>query len=277
MNTSLKVDQQPFKPRIEDSAPFPDSERVVYGRNPLELVICQLRFPSVLKISAEPPAAFQERVRKEFPLYREVPTVGFGVTLPSEMSDVVNRMLPIPTTRAYEFASGDDAWKVTLTQESLALTCTNYTRWEGFRQHLRTLLEVLLDLYQPPFFTRIGLRYRDVINRSELGLAGVSWSELLSKELGGVFHSAVASSIEGLAYQLVLTLQSDAAKVTIQHGLGQKGEEICYIVDSDFYVTNRTETNDAIDILNYFNRQSGRLFRWSIAERLHRALEPRSV
>jgi uncharacterized protein (TIGR04255 family) len=38
-------------------------------------------------------------------------------------------MLPIPTTRAYEFASGDDAWKVTLTQESLALTCTNYTRW----------------------------------------------------------------------------------------------------------------------------------------------------
>jgi uncharacterized protein (TIGR04255 family) len=277
MNTSVKVDQQPFRPRIDDPAPFPDSERVVYSRNPLELVICQLRFPSVLKISTEPPADFQDRVRREFPLYREVPTVNFGVSLPSEMSTVVNRMLPIPTTRAYEFSSGDKAWTVTLTQESLALTCTNYSRWEKFREHLEMLLGILRDLYQPPFFTRIGLRYRDVLNRSELGLVGVSWSDLLSKELGGVFHSAIAASIEGLAYQLILSLQGGAAKVTIQHGLAQKGDELCYIVDSDFYVTNRTETHDAIDILNYFNRQSGRLFRWSIAERLHRALEPRPV
>jgi uncharacterized protein (TIGR04255 family) len=277
MNTSLKVDQHPFKPRVDDPAPFPESERIVYARNPLELVICQLRFPSVLKISSEPPADFQDRVRKEFPLYCEVPTVSFGTSLPSEVSTVVSRMLPIPTTRAYEFSSANKEWAVTLTQESLALTCTNYTRWEAFRARLGELLEVFVNLYQPPFFTRIGLRYRDVINRTELGLVGVSWSDLLSKELGGVFHSAIAGSIEGLAYQLVLTLQGGAAKVTIQHGLAQKGEELCYIVDSDFYVTNRTETQNAIDILNYFNRQSGRLFRWSIADRLHRALEPRPV
>ena len=51
--------------------PFPDSERVIYQRNPLLEVICQLRFPSILRIDSEAPAVFQERVRKEYPMYQE--------------------------------------------------------------------------------------------------------------------------------------------------------------------------------------------------------------
>ena len=50
--------------------PFPESERVVFRRNTLAEVICQLRFPPILEIAAKDPAAFQEQIRAEYPLYQ---------------------------------------------------------------------------------------------------------------------------------------------------------------------------------------------------------------
>ncbi|MFY9732395.1 MAG: TIGR04255 family protein [Candidatus Acidiferrales bacterium] len=277
MNTSLKTEQRRFRPRIEDADPFPDSQRVVYARNPLELVICQFRFPPILKISSEPPAIFQDQLRREYPLYRAIPAITLPGGLPAEVSNLVEGMISFPGAKAHEFSSADGAWAVTVIQESLALTCKNYTRWEHFKEHLRLPLELLIRLYEPSFLTRIGLRYRDVIDRSVLGLTDVPWGNLLSKDLAGAFHSAIAPFIEGLTHQVVVKLQNGLARVTIQHGLAQKGEQVCYIIDSDFSVTERTEHQDAMGILDYFNRQSGRLFRWLIADRLHNAMDPRPV
>ena len=136
---------------------------------------------------------------------------------------------------------------------------------------------VLLEkIYHPSFFTRIGLRYRNVIARYQLGLKDVPWRELLSPELACEFHSRIAESIENTGHQLVLRVQGDA-KVTLQHGLGNKDGEVCYIIDNDFYTLQRTGVKDAATILDYFNRQAGRLFRWCIADRLHRAMEPNAV
>ena len=51
--------------------PFPNVPRVTYRNNPLVQVICQLRFPPILKIDAEVPADFQESIRKDFPKFSE--------------------------------------------------------------------------------------------------------------------------------------------------------------------------------------------------------------
>ena len=41
---------------------FPDVARVLYRRNPIELAVCQFRFPPILRIDAEIPSQFQERI-----------------------------------------------------------------------------------------------------------------------------------------------------------------------------------------------------------------------
>jgi uncharacterized protein (TIGR04255 family) len=51
--------------------PFPDSPRAIYRMNPLDHVICQLRFPPILMIDSKPPNEFQDAIRKEYPLYYE--------------------------------------------------------------------------------------------------------------------------------------------------------------------------------------------------------------
>ncbi len=41
--------------------------RCRYGKSPLGEVICQLRFPEILSISAKLPVEFQEEIRGEYP------------------------------------------------------------------------------------------------------------------------------------------------------------------------------------------------------------------
>jgi len=75
---------------------------LIYAKNPLEMVICQVRFPAILKISSEPPADFQEALRREYPLFREVPPLDVGTGLPQELSAVMSKLLPLPSSKAYE-------------------------------------------------------------------------------------------------------------------------------------------------------------------------------
>ena len=49
-----------------------DRERCIYRSNPLIEVICQLRFPTILSISAREPADFQEGIRQHFPQYKRL-------------------------------------------------------------------------------------------------------------------------------------------------------------------------------------------------------------
>lgn len=51
---------------------FSDSERVHYAKAQLAEVVCQLRFPSILRIAAEEPADFQERIRATYPRYSRI-------------------------------------------------------------------------------------------------------------------------------------------------------------------------------------------------------------
>ncbi|HQU44113.1 MAG TPA: TIGR04255 family protein, partial [Pirellulales bacterium] len=71
--------------------PLPEFPRVIYGKNPLEVVICQLRFPPILRIGAELPAEFQERIRKDYPEFRDRSAAlgmpaQFAQSLPIELS-----------------------------------------------------------------------------------------------------------------------------------------------------------------------------------------------
>jgi uncharacterized protein (TIGR04255 family) len=264
--------------------PFPDSDRVVYGRNPLIEVICQLRFPPILRIAAEAPVAFQEKIRNEFPLFSEkFPEVNVEMPLgvPPAIAELVKGNFPKRKLIGYDFVSADEKWKVSLTRDFLSLSTSQYTRWEHFRQHLEGPLQALIGVYAPAFFTRVGLRYQDLIQRSPLGLPpATKWSELIKPHIAGV-HAVpeLEGAVEESMGQLLISLPQFKAKVRINYGIVQTVEsgEKCFLIDADYYTEERTKT-DAVDgILTYFNKQSGRLFRWCIEDRLQEAMEPQLV
>lgn len=97
---------------------FSASERVLYGKRQLIEVICQLRFPTILSISAKEPAEFQEAIRAEFPRYarnlEKLPPKVIGQ--PGAM-----KLEEQPTVVNYQFLTAAGDWKVNLTNTFLAL------------------------------------------------------------------------------------------------------------------------------------------------------------
>lgn len=257
---------------------FPEVDRVVYDKNPLVEVICQLKFPRILRIDTELPAAFQEEIRPAFPNFRQSAALDLS-NLPPDLARLVGLDRALGAgQQSYEFSSADGGWKITLTSQFLALVTTDYRRWEQFKERLVLPLEALKKTYAPPFFSRLGLRYQDVIKRSSLALDDVPWRDLLQERiLGELATPEIEAATAEVARNLLLQLGVDGYKVRVQHGFAKTGQdpENCYLIDCDFFVELQTEPTHATAALDRLNKESGRLFRWCIKPRLHEAMGPR--
>jgi uncharacterized protein (TIGR04255 family) len=259
--------------------PFPGSDRVVYKKNPLVQVVCQLSFPSILRVDVEPPARFQERIRSDFPIFWDKSSErgGFPSDLPSPIANIIwSSGRPRPQS-AYDFVSADRVWTVGLTREFLSLSTSDYRRWEDFATRLQGPLQSLIAEYAPAWFGRIGLRYQNLIHRSNLGLSNEPWSSLLQPHLSGILSATnLQATVAATVTQTTIKFDDQAGYVNIRHGLVQpaRGDEIAYLIDNDFFTDKQTRTEDVSRILSFFNHQSGRLFRWCITPRLHEAMGP---
>jgi uncharacterized protein (TIGR04255 family) len=260
---------------------FPEAERVIYRSNPLIEVVFQLRFARLLRIEQDP-AAFQERVLVDYPVLKEsvvapIPNEYVNELSSIDMSSLVSS-LNLSKRRAYDFVSTDGFWRISLTGDFVALVNTQYTRWEDFRARLEKVSATFTETYKLATFTRVGLRYKNVICRSKLSLKDDSWRTLLRTDLlGELVNPDFEKDTRHAARELVLGLDFDDARVRVLHGFVQlqdTGDEVSYLVDADFSREKSTEKNDVRPILDRFNREAGRLFRWCIERKLHEAMGP---
>ncbi len=264
--------------------PFPDSKRVVYGENPLTEVICQLRFPPILDISTVDPAEFQGHVRRLFPLYKKAGpglSVGLPAEVPEQVQNIVTQFVQGgDVDTRHKFLTDDELRAITLTRDFVAVTDRRYVTWEKFKGDIELARNALEKVYEPAFYSRVGLRYKDVIDRSQLGLEEEPWDALLSEELIGSLLAAENLRDRVRRVQTVAQISVDevvGGYVILRHGLldqTQDGEAQTYTIDADFYSEEREATKDVTASLDLFNGLAGRLFRWAIKDRLHEALRP---
>lgn len=260
--------------------PLAAVDRVIYGKNPLDNVICQARFPTILRIDAEVPSAFQQRLlpdyvnltqRQEFVV--DVQT-GQG---PSGPAANEIRRATAPIAMNYEFATEDSRWSVNLTRNFISLSTTEYVRWEEFRRRFEAVLHVFVDVYRPVHFTRIGLRYVDVIVRSQLGLDSVDWDELVTVPLLGVLGSDdVRHAVKQFHTRFVMEMGEGQGlvRVTAETVESAESREICFMIDSDYYSLKRRKSEELLPEIEYFHSRAFELFRWCITDRLHDAMRP---
>jgi uncharacterized protein (TIGR04255 family) len=242
--------------------------------------ICQVRLPPILRIDTDVPARFQDLIRDEFPLVTEE-NVGLPPELPAEVSQLLRAALTSQAQRkTWRFGSADGGWSVALNRDFLALSTDAYTRWEVFRQRLVVLLESLKAEYRPAFYTRLGLRYQNVIARSDLGLVGVPWSRLIEPHVAGPMGApAIAEEIQEATSRILFRLPHDQGSVNLRHGTGTRehDDEPIYLIDADFFSEDKAEVDNVFPRLDCFNQLATRLFRWCISDELHTAMGPTPI
>lgn len=266
--------------------PFPTAPRVIYQNNPLIEVVCQLRFPPILKIDNELPALFQEAIRADYPNFMEVS--GFTKQIeqkinPSDPNDIFDQLIKqnFINIKEYKFSSADEIWKVTLSRTFIALSTSKYERWEEFRLKLEFLFKKFIEIYNPSYFSRIGLRYIDVIDREKLNLKGVSWKDLLQDYVLGIISTEEGKAIKAFECKYEIGLADAESVVAIRTSFAKTKDnnnlDDSYVIDSDFFNNNKINSTEVFNKLDFFHDRATRLIRWAIKPMLHDAMTPKDI
>lgn len=257
---------------------FSMEKRCRYGANPLIEVICQLRFPEILSIAANPPAEFQDAIRAEFPRFlKRMDTPAPRITGGPGSYGLESQ----PGSINYQFLSEDGMWRVNLTSKFISLSCTKYTCWEEFAARLDKPLAAFIRIYQPAWFERVGLRYVNAISRKELGLEGIGFSELITPCYLGPMAEADVSERNTTRCTIDLeTAIRGGCRVKLHagpgflHCPGKDDKEIRFVLDLDLFMPGKVPVHLSAGALQTLHSQAFPIFRGAITDTLQEAMEP---
>ncbi len=260
---------------------FSNEPRCAYRSHQLQEVICQLRFPEILSIGTNIPAAFQDAIRAEYPQYaarkEAAPPKITGAPGAFQLENP-------PASINYQFTSADGIWRVNLTTKFISIACTRYTGWEDFAAKLDKPLAAFIKLYKPAYFERVGLRYVNIISRNALELEGTPFRDLISSCYLGILSeedvSEAASSRCSLDMEVGIR-GGCKAKIHAGPGLvkknGKQDPEVKFIFDQDLYMPGKLPVNLSAGALQTLHSQAYSIFRGAITDTLHEAMEPHHI
>ncbi|HQY92888.1 MAG: TIGR04255 family protein [Caldilinea sp.] len=240
---------------------FPHHPDIALAKPPLAEVICQVRFPPILRIAREEPSEFQERIRERFPLLDI--EQGVVVKLPAPASGIAPSA-EIPP-RVFRFTSADHQTSVSLAIDFYALSTQRYTHWSDFAANLALVQTAVESIYRPAYASRIGLRY---INRfTTQGTQCATMSEvlaLLRPELTALFQTDAWSQPASLVTQL--NLPDDQAMLTLRTAYSESADEPFFLLDFDYYEEGSLGFDKLVERCDRYHRVIYNAFRWSLRE-----------
>ena len=260
---------------------FSQEPRCIYKSNQLGEVICQLRFPEILRIAVQPPVEFQEAIRASYPQYS------------SRMETLAPRITGVPghlsvekqkETINHQFMSADGVWRINLTSKFISLACTRYPHWEEFAARLDAPLAAFIQIYKPAYFERVGLRYLNFISRKALVLENTPFSELLAPCYLGPLGEDDVQEAATTRCSVDTEMQiRGGCRVKIHAGPGmvkrngKNDPEIQFIFDQDLYMPGNVPVTHSAGALQTLHSQAFSIFRGAITDKLHEALDPEAI
>jgi uncharacterized protein (TIGR04255 family) len=236
-----------------DNRPIPD---VILDASPLTEVICQVRFPSVLRLQHDPAlvAKIQDRLRGTYPNV-EAGAV-FQIAIPAELQQAPQIAVARTTWRVTD---GDRKWAIAIAPEFVALSTSAYAHWDDFARRLEPVLGAVFEEAVIGSVSRIGLRYTNMISETN----GQSWSHLIEPAL------LCWLADPGEERQIVSALQevrltTPTCRVGFRHGILPPSEGIAskYLIDTDCYVDVAADAipGALLSMLATFNDTANRFF-----------------
>lgn len=252
---------------------FSNAQRVIYKHNPIVKVIYQLRFPTILSINTTEPATYQDKIREVFPLYRVL----------NQPQTVIKLNIPpiVQSQKNHCFLSENEKWQVNLTSSFISFSTEEYNCWEDFKRKFQNCLTAFLDIYKPAFFERIGLRYIDAFNKSQLGLNDELWKNLINPAYLGILSESdiQEKNVQVNTLNSEFQLDDELSNVKITAGLGHKDNspETGFLIDCDCFCNSKLKSQEIYDKTEYLHTKSTTLIRGAITSKLHEAMEPRNI
>ncbi len=230
-----------------------------FKRNVLELAVCEFRFPTLLELSEpKPPAGFVHALRKEYPHIERANELTFGAG--SHESN---------TAHVFRSTKGD--WSISLRQSMFALETKKYKDYEGFKRRVANVVSAASKVIDSDFFTRVGLRYVNVVDVGENPA-----NDWINERLVGPLKDSAFMQVHD--YSGKILMQSDDGGALLQHGIrfsnlgkGENAAPPAYVIDIDIF-RNDVLVADYEAVLDRMHQQAFDIFDWAIGEKLRERL-----
>ena len=244
-----------------------------YARNFLKKVICRLDFPVILRLRGDSPAALQETLKSRFPKSAE--SVVLAVKREESVTDGAQLKIEEPVTQ-WEFRTRDNASKLTLSRSFLVLETQAYAEFAPFYESFAAAFSSLQEQYSPQVYTRLGLRYINVVER-ERGDA-LDWAGWFAPEL--IAHLRFAYPGALLQAMERTTVQTGSGRAVLQYGINNPDFPAPivrreFVLDIDCYTDEDMEPGEVISKLGSLNVDAVDLFERAVGCELRKRLEGR--
>jgi uncharacterized protein (TIGR04255 family) len=224
---------------------FPQYSDVPLKKSPLVEVICQVRFPPILRLLNEPPVEIQEVIVGRFPQI--------------EMSTSEEE------GSLYRFVSQNGHVAATVSSSIFALATNRYTVWSDFARDLELIQGAMQRIYEIPFYYRVGLRYVNFFTTENTGAISVTEiSEVLRPELTALLRSDAWTDPTELLSQVLL--KQDERSLGIRVGAKASPEEGGPLVflDLDCFEAGQIPVDHLTDRSDESHNLIYDAFRWSL-------------
>jgi uncharacterized protein (TIGR04255 family) len=226
-----------------------------YKRNFLRQAVCELRFPTLMELGeSKPPVVLVHALRKEYPhleLANEV-TIGMG-----SMNNDNNHVHTMRTSKAN--------WSVSIKQSSLTVETSAYSEYAEMKKRVLKVIEAAEKVIDTDFFTRVAIRYINVIDVGSDPVDG--W---VNPVLVAPLQQNAFVNIQEFAGKLLLSAADGGC--LLQHGVRLKpavnGQSVApeYFIDIDAF-RGEMPIGDVGGALDSIHEQAFNLFDWCIGDK----------
>lgn len=214
---------------------------------PLELVLCQVRWPALGSLQTEdqlrPVAVMFGEAIAGYPLFSEARNVNYLITPDGITSTDAGSV--------YQWGSVDDVWHISLARQFMTVYCTQYDGYESFDAQLRIALDALSTHVHVPLVDRIGVRYINRISRQEDmdDLPSLLSPEVLGYQAIDVVQPgpSLVSSTNQVTYQV------DDALLQVRSGVfppGQSVDPAIRVLPTDSWVLDLESSREGRQLLD---------------------------
>ncbi|MDB0568082.1 TIGR04255 family protein [Ralstonia solanacearum] len=227
-----------------------------YRRTFLKQAVAEFRFPTLMELGERrPPVAFVAALRKEYPtieLQNEV-----TLTVGGESAGSINKHI---------FRSRKPGWTVSLKESAFSVETNVYPGFAEMLTHVLQVVAAASKVIDSEFFTRVGLRYINVID-SGTKPEGGGW---VNHDLVAPLQSHYFQGIQ--EYAGTVQLGTEDGGCTLQHGIRKKmptkdqdPKDVWpdYVLDIDVF-RNIVSIEDAEQVIKAMHTQAFDLFDWAL-------------
>ena len=252
----------------DSNSPFPHAERRLLANPPIELIIGQIRFPTLAPLfSNDGYVTFAKAVSQDFP--GAAPEQHMEVTIAPEGISERSR------NPVWRFEDLKHQMTLTLTPGFLALETKQYRSFTAFRELLLTSWEKLVSCHSVQHRTRVGLRYVDRVSRDKYPDLPSDWMQKIKSSAFPLFEqlpdSPQKSELEH-RFQISESLGLTYRAQLVVGGFGEPDGDF-FALDLDAYDPIQSSTEGVEDSLNLLKEASHNAFWWTLGE-LFDLLEP---